>query len=52
MTLVQKIKWLFTPCRICKSKDIEGLIFCACTKGFFEKKWENRVVKRNLTTKE
>ena len=30
----------------------KGLIFCSCTKGFFEKKWENRVVKRNLTTKE
>lgn len=29
-------KGFFNPCRICKSKDKDGLVACFCTKGFLE----------------
>lgn len=40
--IIKNIKWYFTPCRKCKSKDIEGLVSCSCTRGIFKKKWKKK----------
>lgn len=42
MKIIQKILWIFSPCRKCKEKDVEHLVACFCTKGLFEKKWKSR----------
>ena len=36
--LKNKIRQLFSPCRKCKDKDLEGIVACFCTRGLFEKK--------------
>ena len=44
MKIIQNILWyFFSTCRKCKSKDLEGIVSCSCTKGIFTKKWQKEL---------
>ena len=37
---ISNLLWLFSPCRKCKDKEIDGLIACSCTRSRITKKYK------------